>query len=100
MTVPKPPPYDANAANNAWRSIKKADGSSYAVFLNTAYPDFIKWVRSQRDHLEALRLGVFGTDGVKAHLDALDDREATHHQAQAARLTALEDAIANPPFPG
>lgn len=98
--VPKAPPWAAKDANNAWRQIKKADGSSYAVFNNTAYVNFIVWVRSLRDHIEALRLGVFGADGVKQHLDALDDREAAHHAAQAARLTAVEDAVANAPFPG
>ena len=98
--VPKPPPWAARDANNAWRQIKKADGSSYAVFNNDAYLNFVNWVRGQRDHLEALRVGVFGSGGVKEHLDTLDDREAQHHAAQAARLTALEDAVANPPFPG
>lgn len=98
--VPKPPPWAASAALSAWRQIKKADGSSYVVFNNNSYVDFVNWVRGQRDHLEALRIGVFGPQGVKEHLDALDDREATHHAAQAARLTALEDAVANPPFPG
>jgi len=58
--VPKPPPWAARDANNAWRQIKKADGSSYAVFNNDAYVDFITWVRGQRDHLEALRVGVSG----------------------------------------
>jgi len=99
MTVPKPPPFDASAANNAWRSLKKADGSSYSVFLNTAYPDFVKWVRGQRDHLEALRLGVFGPGGVKADLDAL--RGSTDHRLDIleAKVAALEAAPPSP-FPG
>lgn len=37
---------------------------------------------------------------LKVDLDKLDEREAQHHAAQAARLTALEAAVANPPFPG
>ena len=98
--VPKPPAWAAKAANTAWQQIKKSDGTPYAVFAGSSYVDFITWVRGQRDHLEALRVGVFGSGGVKEHLDTLDDREAQHHAAQAARLTALEDAVANPPFPG
>ena len=39
-------------------------------------------------------------DEVKLHLDGLDAREAQHHAAQAQRLAALEEAVANPPFPG
>jgi hypothetical protein len=64
------------------------------------FPRFVNWTKTLRDHTEALRLGVFGPDGIKAHLDGLDAREAQHHAAQAQRLTALEEAVANPPFPG
>ena len=93
--VPKPPPWDAKSAKNAWASLKKADGTPYSVFQTSAYIDFINWVRGQRDHLEALRLGVFGEDGIKEDLDRHTDR--LNHLND--RVTALENAPAVP-FPG
>jgi len=95
VTVPKPPPWDAKNANNAWASLRKPDGSPYAVFQNAAYVQFVNWIRGQRDHLEALRIGVFGPNGIKADVDNHTERL----NQQNARITALENAPAVP-FPG
>jgi hypothetical protein len=93
--VPKPPPWDAKSAKNAWAALRKPDGSPYSVFQNAAYVDFVNWVRGQRDHLEALRVGVFGAGGIKSDVDNHTERL----NQQAARITALENAPAVP-FPG
>jgi len=93
--VPKPPPWDARAANSAWATLRKPDGSPYNVFQNQAYMNFITWVRGQRDHLEALRVGVFGPNGIK---EDVDDHTARLNR-QDARITALENAPIVP-FPG
>lgn len=66
-----------------------------------------KWVESSdtfdgadkgglRDVLDA---NAKALDGLKSDYDKLDDRETTHHTAQAQRLTALEGALSKPPFP-
>ena len=95
MTVPKPPPWDAKNANNAWAALKKPDGSPYSVFQNQSYVNFINWVRGQRDHLEALRVGVFGPGGIKTDVDKHSGELVTLDN----RVTALENAPAVP-FPG
>ena len=56
------------------------------------FSEWKAWVDGLRNHLEALRLGVFGPDGVKQHLDTLDGRERLHHVNTDARLDALEAA--------
>ena len=95
MTVPKPPPWDAKNANNAWAALRKTDGSPYSVFQNQSYVNFINWVRGQRDHLEALRVGVFGPGGIKTDVDKHSGELVTLDN----RVTALENAPAVP-FPG
>lgn len=106
--VPKPPAFDAKTfSQRLHERVLTTAGKAYAVFdpvddngqpIN--FPRFVNWTKTLRDHLEALRLGVFGPDGIKNHLDGLDDREAQHHAAQKAEITALKEAVANPPFPG
>jgi len=95
MTVPKPPPWDAKNANNAWAALRKPDGTPYAVFQNAAYVQFVNWIRGQRDHLEALRIGVFGPQGVKSDVD----KHSAELDALDNRVKALENAPAVP-FPG
>lgn len=93
--VPKPPPWDAKAAKNAWAALRKPDGTPYSVFQNSAYTDFITWIRGQRDHLEALRLGVFGPNGVKSDVD----QHTAEINTLESRVAALENAP-SVPFPG
>ena len=100
MTVPKPPPWDAKNANNAWASLRKPDGSPYNVFQNAAYVNFVNWVRGQRDHLEALRVGVFGPGGVKADLDDFRENNGVAHISFDQRLKLLEAQQTTDPFPG
>lgn len=106
--VPKPPAFDSKTfSQRLHERVLTATGKPYSVF-NPAdvngqpinFPRFVNWVKEMRDHVEALRVSVHGTDGIKPHLDRLDDRETAHHTAQAQRLSALEEAVANPPFPG
>ena len=95
MVVPKPPPWNALAANNAWAALRRPDGKPFQVFQNQAYIHFIDWIRGQRDHLEALRVGVFGPDGIKENQDKHTERLNTLN----ARVSALENAP-TVPFPG
>lgn len=99
MTVPKLASHDARAANNAWRAILKPDGSEYQVFGSESYVAFIQSVRGLRDNVAALDVQVNGQDGIKKHLDRIDEREAAHHSAQAARLAAIEAQLEDSPFP-
>ena len=106
--VPKPPAFDSKTfSQRLHERVLSAAGKPYSVFdpaddngspIN--FPRFTNWVRELRDHVEALRVSVHGSGGIKSHLDSLDVREASHHAAQAQRLTALEEAVQNPPFPG
>lgn len=106
--VPKPPAFDAKTfSQRLHERVLSVAAKPYAVFdpaddngqpIN--FPRFTNWVKDMRNHVEALRVSVHGSDGIKPHLDALDAREAQHHAAQAQRLTALEEAVGNPPFPG
>lgn len=94
-TVPKPPAWDALSAKNAWAALKKPDGTVYSVFQNSAYVDFTKWTRGLRDHLEALRVGVFGPNGIKSDVD----KHTAEIGSLDTRVAALENAPAVP-FPG
>ena len=98
MIVPKPPPWDSKAALNAWAALRKPDGSPYNVFQNQSYMNFIKWVKGQRDHLEALRVGVFGPGGIKSDLDDFRENNGVAHVSFDQRLKLLE-AQQNPAFP-
>lgn len=100
MTVPELPAFDARSfTKRLHERVLKADGGAYPVFdpaSPTGLPVFVDALRKQQDVVERhdVQLGDH-----KAHLDSLDAREAAHHQAQAARLTALEEAVAQSPFP-
>lgn len=101
MTVPKRPPHDAKAANNAWKTLRKPDGTEFSVFGSGSYVDFVQWTDALRNEIEALRVQVNGADGLKKHIDRIDTREASHHAAQAAKIAALEAVVASGgPFPG
>jgi len=71
-------------------------------------PLWKRWVGGEKEYLSADAGGLYPVikanaqylDTVKGALDTLDEREAAHHAAQALRLTALEEAVQNPPFPG
>lgn len=114
--TPKPPAFDAEAFDNALdKRVRKTpstvtvpegavvDGVVKSQKVEVveglaAYPSIQKfapwkrWVDSLRDSLEALRLGVFGPDGLKNHVDTLDARERAHFATTDGRLDALEAA--------
>ncbi|HSE44970.1 MAG TPA: hypothetical protein VLA89_06545 [Gemmatimonadales bacterium] len=93
--VPKPTPFDGAQFQNALdENIRRPDGQPYAVFKQ--FRDWKLWVESLRDHLEALRVGVFGSGGIKEDLD----RHTVRLNNQDARLDVLEAASTSAPFPG
>lgn len=85
MTVPKLPPFDSNAANTAWRTLKKADGTPYSVFAGTQFPDFVKGLRGQRDVVAAhdVQLGDHKAD-IDEHSARLADVEQRLHALEVA----------------
>lgn len=87
--VPELPSFDAKAANNAWRTIRKPDGSEYQVFGSESFVKFVQGLRTQQDYVEGHELRIVDLD---TRLSALDTRETTRHAAVDARLDALEAA--------
>lgn len=85
MAVPKLPPHDAKAANNAWRTIKKADGTAYTVFESQSYVDFVSGLRGQRDIVAShdVQLGDHKVD-LDEHSARLADIEARVHALEVA----------------
>lgn len=88
MTVPKLPPFDAKAANNAWRTMRKPDGSEYAVFGSGDFVTFTQGLRGQRDVVAAhdVQLGDHKSD-IDEHSARLADLEL-RTAALEARPTA------------
>lgn len=101
----KPPGFDARAANNAWLArVRKDDGTPYAVFEGGGFHDLNRWMLGIGEYdgkglFDAVKTNAGEQNQIKNDLDALDERERQHHQAQSARIAALE-AAANNPFPG
>ena len=100
--VPKRPlTWNGGAANNAWKTLQKPDGTDYDVFESGAYVDFLKWTDVLRNNVEELRVQINGTDGIKKHLDRVDARESAHHGAQAGQIAELRAVVdSGGPFPG
>jgi hypothetical protein len=92
--VPKPPAFDGKTSAEAWtQGVLKPDGTPYSAFGK--FPSWKTWVDKLRDHVEALRVGVFGPDGIKEDLDRHTDRLNRIND----RVTALEEKP-SVPFPG
>lgn len=80
--VPKPPAFDAAGFSKALTdNIKKPDGTSYAPF--SQFTGYKQWNDKQRDEIEKVRVGVFGSEGIKNDVDE-----------HAARLNKLESRMA------
>ena len=92
---PRPPAHDAKAANTAWRTIRKADGTEYQVFASESYVDFTAWTRKLRDTVNANAVFL---DAVKGDLDSLRGTTDARLDNHATRLAALEAQPARP-FP-
>lgn len=104
--TPKPPVFNADAFDNALDTRVRNGPSRVTVGTETyvvteaathysviqQFRGWKVWVDALRNHIEALRLGVFGEDGVKAHVDRLDAREQLRHVNVDSRLDALEAA--------
>lgn len=95
MNVPKPPNFDAAAWTARLKEAipKRLDGIPIAVW--DQLPDFVKWLRGQRDILNAHELQLNGKDGIKQDLDSHTDRLNTQNE----RLVALEARPVIRPFP-
>jgi hypothetical protein len=94
---PKPPVFDAKAANDAWKELKKPDGTPYAVFQNDSFIQQVAWGRKvgydvQKANAEYL-------DEVKGDLDSFRQSQGVKNSAQDAEIAALKEAVANLPFP-
>lgn len=80
--VPKPPAFDAAAFSKALTdNVKKPDGSPYAAF--SQFTGYKVWNDKQRDEIEKVRVGVFGSGGLKGDVDE-----------HSARLLDLEARMA------
>lgn len=93
---PKPPAHDAKAANTAWRSVKRPDGSEYAVFASESYVGFTAWTRALRDIVNANALYL---DDVKGDLDDLRGSTDPRLDKLEADVKALQEAPQSRPFP-
>lgn len=91
MSVPKLPPFDAKAANTGWKTLRKADGSEFAVYGAETFVSFVQGLRAQRD--------VVARHDVQLADQKRDiDRHADRLAALERKVSALEDAP-NVPFP-
>lgn len=102
MTVPELPLFDSKTFTRRLyeRVLTPVTGKKYAVFnpdSPVGFPVFVDGLRNQQDIVKNHDVQLVDQ---KNHLDQLDERESTHHQAQHVRLAALEEAVQNPPFPG
>lgn len=102
----QPPPFDASQTWKVFNAeLKKDDGSSYQVFQEKSFPTWKQWVESTGAYDGAGLRDVVNANAI--YLDSVKDQVDTHitndnerHSSIATRLAALEDAVANPPFPG
>jgi len=77
---PRPPAHDAKAANAAWRTLTKASGQAYEVFISGSYVTFTDWTRKLRDavNANAIYLDDVASSNNQAHqqIGNLDERVA------------------------
>jgi hypothetical protein len=76
MSVPKLPPFDSQAANLAWRGLKKSDGTPYSVFAGSSFPNFVTGLRGQRDIMASHAVQLADHKGdIDEHAARLNDLE-------------------------
>ena len=96
MAVPELPPFDARAANNAWRTIRKADGGEYQVFGSEQFVKFVQGLRTQQDYVEGHDLQIKDAD---ARIKALSSSTDNRLDKLEADVKALQEAPQARPFP-
>ena len=100
------PAFDASVTWSVLNAeLKKDDGSSYQVFQEKSFPRWKRWVGGELEYdgkglKDVVEANAYFLDQVKGDLDAHKENDNIRHATIASRLAALEDAVANPPFPG
>lgn len=94
----QPPTFDENtfAKRLYERVLTATTGQPYAVFKPDYFPKWARWLAGKGEYdgigiRDVVNTNALFLDAVKEHVDRLDEREQQHHQAQAQRLSALEE---------
>ena len=103
----QPPTFDESTfAKRLYERVLTATTQQpYAVFKPEYFPKWARWIAGKGEYdgsglRDVVNINAIFLNSVKEHLDRVDDREAAHHAAQSARITALEAAATTDPFPG
>lgn len=95
MPVPELPPFDAKAANNAWKTLRKPDGTEFQVFGSESFVKFVQGLRTLQDYTEGNDVRIVDLDN---RVKALDSSTDNRLKNLAQRVAALE-ALPQRPFP-
>lgn len=95
---PKPPVFDAKAANDAWKNLKRPDGTPYSVFANGSFVKQVEWERKVGYEIQNANAEYI--DEIKSDLDSFRENNGVAHNSFNQRIAALEAQAAHPPFPG
>jgi hypothetical protein len=96
VTVPELPPFDAKAANNAWRTIRRPGGGEYQVFGSEQFVTFVRGLRTLQDYVEGHDIQI---KAYKADQDALAVSTDNRLDKLEADVKALQEAPQARPFP-
>ena len=96
MPVPELPPFDGKAANNAWRTIRRPDGSEYQVFASESFVKFVQGLRTQQDYVEGHDIQIKDLDSRVKGLSSSTDNRLDKLEAD---VKALQEAPQARPFP-
>lgn len=100
----QPPTFDETTfAQRLRERVLTSGGLPYAAFKPEYFPRFVRWVKGTGEYdgkglRDVVNANAVMLDGVKEHLDRIDEREQDHHIAQANRLSALEEGQGFVPF--
>lgn len=102
----QPPASDFSTMEKAWYdNLKRPDGQPYEVFNNQTLTKWKRWVGGEFEFdgtglRDVVNANAIHLDNVEENLNAHKAADASRHQTVNQRLSALEAAVANPPFPG
>ena len=102
----QPPAFDASTHERVlYDEIRKADGSGYQVFLDKALAKWKRWVGGEDEFdgkglRDVVQSNAVYLDAVKNDLDNFRENTGVAQNSTNSRLAMLEEAVANPPFPG